>query len=186
MPKKTDPAPLSHRDRQGWRKPLEFEDLYDIPTDLKTDAAFERFGSEWDAAVAAAGAGGDHGALRLAAGRRGEDGMMLATVFLRTHWLRLTAVVGVQLLYTASTFGGPLLLNQITKFLELPASEQQVPSRPVPQRHAVGMEGFVDVGRGWGVRARAGIPWACPVSVAGPWTVLSPAAPPVPLACTCC
>ena len=105
---------------QGWKRQLEAYDLFSIPDETRTDAVQERYFANWEALVARSGPAA------LARARRGENAALLLRNFVQLHWRRVVISLALALFYTASSFAGPLLLNEIVKFLQTPAALQTV------------------------------------------------------------
>lgn len=80
----------------------------------------ERYFANWEALVARSSPAA------LARARRGENASLLLRNFVQLHWRRVVISLALALFYTASSFAGPLLLNEIVKFLQTPAALQTV------------------------------------------------------------
>ncbi|KAL6776048.1 hypothetical protein ACKKBG_A19595 [Auxenochlorella protothecoides x Auxenochlorella symbiontica] len=123
----------------GWRRPLQFEDLFVIPEELTTAAVFPPYTAGWNRLVREARDGGPKGQRRLEDSRLGRSTAFMLTNFIRLHWVRVSVALSIQLLYSATTFAGPLLLNKIVRFLQTPEALQDAEGLKQAYLYAMGM-----------------------------------------------
>jgi hypothetical protein len=64
------------------------------------------------------------GAAILARARAGETSRLILRTIWLCHYPRILAALVLQLFYSGIQFAGPLLLNQIVKFISLPTAEE--------------------------------------------------------------
>lgn len=122
---------------QGNRRTLQFDDLFAIPDALTTGKVYPEFSAQFKRQVAAAEAGGDAGAARLEAAREGTTSRFVLHSIWHAHKVRLLCALVLQVAYSGIQFAGPLMLNQIIKFLSLPPAAETVRARA----HALGRGG---------------------------------------------
>jgi ABC-type multidrug transport system fused ATPase/permease subunit len=115
---------------QGYRRTIEYSDLFDTPHALKTKQIYEPFWDRFQHHIHAAEITGPEGEERLKKARKGETSRFLLKSILGQHKIRLIAALILQLFYAGIGFVGPLMLNQITKFLT--TSEQSELSSAIP------------------------------------------------------
>ncbi|PSC67462.1 hypothetical protein C2E20_8853 [Micractinium conductrix] len=110
--------------RLGFRRTLQYEDLFAQPDALLTGHVQPRFAAQFLRQKEVAAAKGEKGKVILAAAEKGETSRFVLNSIWLCHYPRLVAALCLQLFYSGIQFAGPLFLNQIVKFITKPKELQ--------------------------------------------------------------
>ena len=100
--------------RLGYRRTLQYDDIFDTPDALKTKNVYPDFCDTFNGLVVDAQEKGDE---RVKEAEKGLSARFVFLTILTRHWKRIGYAMGLQLLYSGVQFVGPLMLNEITKIL---------------------------------------------------------------------
>ncbi|KAL4852933.1 Multidrug resistance-associated protein 1 [Chlorella vulgaris] len=116
----------------GFRRTLQYDDVFATPDALLTARVQPNFRTQFDRQKEQLEGMGDKGAAILARARAGETSRLILRTIWLCHYPRILAALVLQLFYSGIQFAGPLLLNQIVKFISLPTAEEAAATGLVP------------------------------------------------------
>jgi len=95
---------------------LQYDDVFDIPDALKTDNVYPGFYARFESRIAAE-ENSESGTKNIQEAKDGKAARFLLSTIWMQHRHRILYAMCLQLIYSGIQFVGPLMLNQITKFL---------------------------------------------------------------------
>lgn len=109
---------------QGWREPLTLENFFVIPDSFASGFVFSCFETGWAGVLSKLALDKPRQQELLDKARAGESAYPILMQMGWLFWRRMLACMTLTLIYAATSFVGPGLLNRIVNFLDKPSSEQ--------------------------------------------------------------
>lgn len=103
--------------RLGYKRTLQYEDMFDTPAALKTKEVYPRFCDTFNSLIVDARRKGGDDAAKVKEAEAGRSAKFVFQTILKRHWKRIGYAMLLQLCYSGVQFVGPLMLNQIVKIL---------------------------------------------------------------------
>lgn len=103
--------------RTGYRRTLQYDDVFDTPDALKTRNVYPEFCDTFNGLVLDAQQKGGKSAKKVEEAKNGVSARFVFLTILQRHWKRIMYAMCLQLCYSGVQFVGPLMLNEIIKIL---------------------------------------------------------------------
>lgn len=110
--------------RLGYRRTLQYSDMFATPDALLTSHLEPRFAAQFKRQKQIAEGMGEKGAGILVRAEKGETSRFVLRSIWCCHYKRILAALCLQLCYSAIQFAGPMFLNQIVRFITKPVALQ--------------------------------------------------------------
>jgi ATP-binding cassette subfamily C (CFTR/MRP) protein 1 len=129
--------------KTGYRRTLQYDDLFDTPDALKTKNVYPDFCDTFNGLVGDAVESGEKGQKFVEDAKKGVSARFVFRTILTRHWKRIAYAMGLQLCYSGVQFVGPLMLNEITKILTKAEADPDLPSSEITKAYLYAMGMFL-------------------------------------------